>query len=116
MVTEIHNVTHSAVESMDRAVKEVEQGIGMMRDSANGLSRINDASGDVTQRVQHIAEAAKQQTLASQQVATNMEQISILIEQNTQSANEAWATSRALKDTADNLKELMAYFELSKRR
>lgn len=116
MVNEIQNATHQAVGSMELAVREVEHGTSMMRDSVSGLALITVASGDVSLQAQHIAEAAKEQAVASEQVATNMDQISSLIEQNTASAHEAWEATENLSYAAESLKELVSHFELVKRR
>lgn len=115
MVAEIQNATHKAVGSMGQAVREVEEGIGMMRESVSGLSRITEVSGDVTLQARHIAEAAKEQAVASEQVANNMEQITSLIESNTASAHQAWQATENLTQTAQSLKELVSYFELVKK-
>ncbi len=115
MVTEIQSATHKAVGSMSQAVREVEEGIGMMRDSVSGLSRITEVSGDVSVQARHIAEAAKEQAVASEQVASNMEQITALIESNTASAQQASVATDNLTHTAQSLQELVAYFELVKK-
>jgi aerotaxis receptor len=112
MVAEIQSATHLAVESMSQAVREVEEGVGMMRDSVSGLNRITVTSGDVSLQARHIAEAAKEQAVASEQVAGNMEQITSLIESNTAAAHEAWAATDNLARTAQSLKELVGYFRL----
>jgi aerotaxis receptor len=115
MVTEIQNATHQAVGSMEQAVREVEEGTGMMRESVSGLALITEASGDVSVQAQHIADAAREQAVASEQVASNMDQISSLIERNTASAHEAWEATENLSHAAHSLKELVSHFELTKR-
>lgn len=111
-VDEIQSSTHEAVKSMGLAVNEVEAGNAMMRASMTGLSKITDASNQVSGMSQHIAEAARQQAIASQEVASNVEQVSALIEHNVTSAHEAKNASDELSHTAEKLKELVAYFEV----
>ncbi len=115
MVNEIQSATHQAVGSMELAVREVEGGTNMMRESVSGLARITEASGDVTAQAQHIAEAAKEQAAASEQVASNMDFISTLIEQNSASAHEAWEATENLSHAAESLKALVSHFELVKK-
>jgi aerotaxis receptor len=115
MVNEIQNATHQAVASMEQAVREVEEGTGMMRESVSGLALITEASGDVSVQARHIADAAREQAVASEQVASNMDQISSLIERNTASAHEAWEATENLSHAAYSLQELVSHFELTKR-
>jgi aerotaxis receptor len=58
---------------MNHAVVEVEQGIGKIHESTAGLSRITQTSQEVTGMARHIADAANEQAVASEQVASNME-------------------------------------------
>jgi len=112
MVTEIQNVTHSAVKSMNQAVHEVEQGTEMIQGSVSSLNRITHTSDEVAGMAQSIASSAKQQAVASGEVAANVEQVSDLIQRNTASAQEAWAAAESLMSTARELQNLVGYFEL----
>jgi len=111
-VGEIRQVADSAVASMNHAVTEVEQGIGMIQESVEGLSRITDTSRDVTDRSRHIAHAAQEQAIASEQVATNMEKIAHLIDGNLEAARQARAAADALKETAGELRQVVGQFKV----
>jgi aerotaxis receptor len=116
MVTEIQNVTHQAVGSMNHAATEVEEGISLMRASGESLSQITASSQEVTGMAQHIAAAAQQQAVASEEVANNMEQISTLIENNLNSAQQAKLATDQLQLTAVELEKLVAHFEIFAKR
>ncbi|MCX8086490.1 MAG: methyl-accepting chemotaxis protein, partial [Rhodocyclaceae bacterium] len=111
-VGEIRQVADAAVASMNHAVTEVEQGIGMRNESVAGLSRITDTSREVTARSRHIADAAKEQAIASEQVATNMEKIAQLIDGNLEAARQANAAADAMKGTAGELRRVVAQFRV----
>lgn len=111
-VAEIRQVTDNAVDSMNHAVKEVEQGIGMIHESMDGLSRITSASRDMTGQSRHIADAAHEQAIASEQVAINMEKIANLIDGNLAAAQEAKAAADALKSTAGELRRVVGQFKV----
>jgi aerotaxis receptor len=111
-VSEIQHATQQAVSSMDCSVTEVDQSIGLMKESAASLGEINHASEHVTDMAQHIASAAKQQSVATEEVARNMEQISGLIESNTTAAQQAWKATEELAKTADELRVLVRHFEV----
>jgi aerotaxis receptor len=111
-VAEIRHVTDSAVGSMNHAVTEVEQGIGMIHESMEGLSRITATSRDMTGQSRHIADAAQEQAIASEQVASNMEKIANLIDGNLEAAREAKAAADALKSTAGELRQVVGQFKV----
>ncbi|MFA7239463.1 MAG: methyl-accepting chemotaxis protein [Sulfuricellaceae bacterium] len=112
-VDEIQSTTLAAVSSMERAVKEVEGGISMMQASGKNLDQITVTSNQVTDMAQHIAAAAKQQSVASEDVARNMERISGLIEDNTESAKQAWKDTYALSQTAEEMRALVERFKVA---
>ncbi len=112
-VNEIQSTTANAVSSMNLAVKEVEEGITLMKASGKNLDQITATSGHVTDMAQHIAAAAKQQSVASEDVARNMEKISALIEENTGSAQAAWKATESLSNTAETLRGLVERFRVA---
>ncbi len=59
-----------------------------------------------------ISEASQQQSIASQEVNGSMEHISVLIEQNTATAQEAQRATEALVSTAEGLRAILASFRL----
>jgi aerotaxis receptor len=114
-VGQIQDATAAAVASMDQAMKEVEDGIGLMHASGESLGKITATSEKVTDMAQHIAAAARQQSVAAEEVARNMEHISGLIGDNTQSAQQAWQATQDLAHTAEQLQELVRHFEVVSR-
>jgi aerotaxis receptor len=111
-VSEIQTVTAQAVASMDLAATEVETGIGKLRDSVAGLEGITHSSSQVSLMAGQISDAARQQGIASEEVAGSMQQITDLIEQNTASARAAKRAADELLTTAHQLDALIAGFEL----
>ncbi len=114
-VNEIQSVTAQAVTSMDQAANEVETGIAKLRDSVSGLAGITDSSSQVSQMAAQISDAARQQGVASEEVAISMQQITDLIEQNTHSARQARQAADELRLTSRQLDTLLSGFVLHKR-
>ena len=111
-VSEIEQVTNSAVISMNQAMKEMEQGIVLIEEGGSSLQEITRSSEEVTDMAQHIASAAKQQAVASQSIASNMERISSLVEENTAAAFRAGGVAGELAVTAEDLSSLVQYFRI----
>ena len=114
-VNEIQAVTAQAVASMDLASQEVETGIGKLRESVAGLEGITHSSSQVSLMAGQISDAARQQGIASEEVAISMQQITDLIEQNTNSARSARQAANELLQTSKTLADLIAGFDLYKR-
>ncbi|HZX33580.1 MAG TPA: methyl-accepting chemotaxis protein, partial [Rhodocyclaceae bacterium] len=115
-VHEIQSVTRQAVSGMDTAAREVETGIGKLRESVAGLEGITHSSQRVTQMSESISDAARQQGIASEEVAVSMQRITDLIEHNTESAKAASQAVEELLTTAHHLDAIIKNFELHKRR
>lgn len=111
-VMEIRQVTDATVASMNHAVIEVEQGIGLIHESVAGLDQITTTSAEVTDMARHIANAAGEQAIASEQVANNMEQIASLIDSNLEAAQGAKQAADALKGTAHELRQVVGQFKV----
>ena len=111
-VAEIRHVTDATVTSMNHAVTEVEQGIGMIHESVAGLDQITSTSAAVTGMARHIAEAADEQAVASEQVAANMERIAGLIDSNLEAAQSAKTAADVLKETAQELRQVVGQFKV----
>ncbi|MDD4978897.1 MAG: PAS domain-containing methyl-accepting chemotaxis protein [Gallionella sp.] len=104
-IDEINSISGSAVQSMHDAVIEVETSIGLIRKNGEGLKEIMLASVNVSDRVQHIATASGQQSAASGSVADSLQQISNLVDSNTQSVSEAKTATEALARSASDLRK-----------
>jgi PAS domain S-box-containing protein len=113
-VAEIRSVTDSAVVSMERAVKEVDQGNAMIRESGEGLSKVTEVSREVAEMARHIAEAAHEQVIASEQVTNNIERIATLIDGNVAASQETDLAVRDLLSTAGELRVTVSSFRLVK--
>jgi methyl-accepting chemotaxis protein len=104
-IDEINSISGSAVQSMHDAVTEVETSIGLIRKNGEGLKEIMLATVNVSDRVHHIATASGQQSAASGSVADSLQQISNLVDSNTQSVSEAKTATEALARSATDLRK-----------
>jgi PAS domain S-box-containing protein len=111
-VSAIQTVTAQAVASMNLAAHEVDTGIGMLRESVAGLHGIAESAAVVTQMSTQISDASRQQGIASEEVASSMQHITDLIEQNTASARAARQAANELLSTSQELEQLISSFEL----
>jgi methyl-accepting chemotaxis protein len=102
-IAEINTTSEVAVSSMRGAVGEVETGIGLIRKNGEGLKEIMNATVDVANRIEHIAQASAEQTTAGQSVAQSLACIAELVDNNARSARDAKAAAELLAKSADEL-------------
>ena len=102
-IAEINTISDAAVKSMQDAVTEVEGGITLIRKNGEGLKQIKEATVQVSGRVDHIAVASKEQSVAGESVAQSLEQITGLVDSNTHSAQDAKTATEELARSADEL-------------
>ncbi|MBU1775094.1 MAG: methyl-accepting chemotaxis protein, partial [Gammaproteobacteria bacterium] len=102
-IAEINAISGAAVKSMQDAVTEVEGGITLIRRNGDGLKQIMSATQQVSERVDHIATASREQSVAGESVAQSLERITGLVDSNTHSAQDAKASAEELAKSADEL-------------
>jgi methyl-accepting chemotaxis protein len=88
---------------MQSAVSEVEGGITLIRKNGEGLKQIMNATMNVSERVDHIATDSKEQSVAGESVAQSLESITVLVDNNTLSAQDAKRSAEELAKSADVL-------------
>ena len=110
MVGNVQANTRSAVAAMGNAVASVQQGRDLIEQTHESFKNITSASERVTEISESIAEAAREQSVATGEVAGNTEKMSHLIEQNGASVTQVRDTVEALKQTADQLRDVVAHF------
>ena len=101
----IRVVTDTAQQAMGSAVVEVETGIALIRKNGEGLKEIMGATIKVTNHVENIALATKEQSAAGESVAQSLERISLLVDGNVQLVTQAKTASGALSRSATELKK-----------
>ena len=102
-ISEITAISNEAVKSMGGAVIEVESGIELIRKNGDGLREIMAATVTMSERIDHIAIASKEQSAAGESVAKSLEQITGLVDENTRSVQMTKTAAEDLAKSADEL-------------
>jgi aerotaxis receptor len=113
MVEEIQHTTHTAVASMDKAAHEVTAERDLMQENSDNFHQITASSRKVTDMAGQIAHASREQSMASDEVAKNMEMMSSLIEETGASIVHMESAIADLAHSAHDLRELSKQFEAS---
>ncbi len=110
MVGNVQADTRSAAAAMGNAIASVQQGRDLISQTHESFKKITSSSERVTEISESIAEAALEQSAATGEVADNTEKMSHLIEQNSASITQVRDAVGELKETADQLRVVVAHF------
>jgi aerotaxis receptor len=111
-VATIQEKTDQAVADMAVAGQEASAGIHSMRQSTESLNSVAGASNRVTAMSRNITDATAEQQQAGEEVARNMERISVLIEGNLAAAEEARRSAAQLREASASLGRMIGGFQL----
>lgn len=112
MVSQIQSDANSANESMTNTLGEMKD----LAERASGVTNIlNDINGhvdDVNSQIGQIATAAQQQTTATSEISNNMQGVSSLTQQSSNSSQDSKVEIEQLREAAKDLLEKLSVFKL----
>ncbi|BCS54287.1 methyl-accepting chemotaxis protein [Geobacter sp. SVR] len=112
MIKAIQQETRSAVAAMNEGVREVVRGTEEASQSDEALQSILDQIATVNMQVNQIATAAEEQTATTNQISSNVLQITEVVTHTAAGAQESAAASAQLASLAGNLQSLISRFRL----
>ena len=101
-----------AMEAMDSVQHEAEQNAGYNQLTSDALSQIVSAAHRVSELVSHIVHSTSQQSIATSEVAANMEGIAVLSQENSDSVQHMRSTAEELSSLSGQLQELVGKFRV----
>jgi len=104
-IGEISAISDAAVKAMHEAVSDVGTSIELIRKNGDGLKEIMGATASVSQRIENIASASKEQSVAGISMSGSLESISKLVDSNAQAAIDTKAVAEELAKAAVELKK-----------
>jgi len=94
------------------SISRVESGSDIAEATSVSLDTIVKNAGEVSEIIDNIASASKEQAEAIMQISQGLEQISRVTQSNSASSEETAAASQELNSQAEVLQQLVAYFRL----
>jgi methyl-accepting chemotaxis protein len=104
---------HEAVRSMEDGVKEVAAGTEGATRSVGALKAIAERINLVAAEVGQIAVASEQQTIATNEIAGNIQQISTVVRETATGVGKNAGAASQLADLSANLKKFVGQFRLA---
>ena len=110
MIKKIQLGTRSAVSNMEIGVQQVSSGVEQASQAGEAIVTIRQASASVVGVVDQISLALREQTVASQDVARNVERIAQMSMENSEAVADTSRTAQGLQQLAVSLEKHVASF------
>jgi methyl-accepting chemotaxis protein len=111
MVSAIQTNTRNSMEVMENSRARVSEGVTLTNQATNSLNEIDAGAKRTVQSIGEIASATHEQQGASQEIARNVEKISIMAEDNSRSISSLSNAVHKLKELALNFESSVAQFQ-----
>ncbi|WP_367989310.1 CHASE3 domain-containing protein [Vibrio sp. NTOU-M3] len=108
----IQSETQLAVERMESGTNHVHEGLDLAQQAGSSLDEIVGGAQQVASMIDSIAAAAEEQSLASSEVAKNVEVISEVSRNANEQANMAASSAKMLASKAEALKSMVNQFRV----
>jgi methyl-accepting chemotaxis protein len=111
-VTAIETETHSAVGAMDAASERADDSVRAAEQSAELLRQIASGATSARELVSEVANSTREQSIASNSLAQQVEQIAHMVEATSLGMNETALATEELERVAGSLNRAVAKFQL----
>lgn len=112
MIDGVQNSAQAAVTTMQQAVSRVEHGVGMAQKANDSMLGISDGAQRVVSAVNDISHALKEQSVASNEIAANVERIAQMAEENSAATRATADSARRLETLAADTRQTVSYFQI----
>ncbi|UCH81201.1 MAG: HAMP domain-containing protein [Nitrospiraceae bacterium] len=112
MINTIQEESNRAVKSMQIGTADVESGVELANQAGNSLKQIVDSVQNVTDMIQNIANAANEQSITGEEVASNIESVANITRKTAGDAQHSSSASRQLYAMVSEIQILANEFKL----
>lgn len=110
MIEGIQKDTSEAVNAMNQSLPQVEAGVRAATEAADVLVRIKTGAQTTLARIRDVADSTKEQSIASDNIAQRVEEISSMVEETSAAMKANADTAAEMEKVARELNELVARF------
>lgn len=112
MIQRIQEDTSGAVGAIEKGKKEVERGKELAVDAGSALQEIISNTDEVSGLINQLAAASEEQNATSQQISSNVELINNVTQQSTESTEQISRAAENLNSLTVNLQKVVSQFKL----
>ena len=110
LIAQIQQSSRSVFESMAASVSAAAEGSKLSAEGSSAIAQVNGSSQRVVAVVSDISSSLKEQGVASQDIARQVERIAQMAEENSAAVNEVKASATSLNRLAESLKTTVSRF------
>ena len=112
MIEAIRASTSNAIAEMVATVEMVKASSVMAEKAGNSIVEINDGVSRALNGVEDISSSIKEQSLASREIAVNVEKVAQMSEENSESVKEVFGTVENLESLSSSLGQSVRHFQI----
>jgi len=112
MIEKIQDGTRSAVTSMESGVAQVGNGVALANKAGESITHIMSGASRVVQVVSDISDSLKEQSVASNDIAKNVESIAQMTEENSAAVQETAVAAHYLETLSASLQRSIGRFSV----
>ncbi|MBI5936886.1 MAG: methyl-accepting chemotaxis protein [Betaproteobacteria bacterium] len=112
MIGTMQSSARAAVNSMTTAVTQVDSGVALAQQAGESINQIKESANQVTKVVTDISSALVEQSAASNDIASNVEKVAQMCEQNSAAAVESAGSATHLEQLADAMRNAASRFKI----
>ena len=112
LVARIQLETNEVLDAMNTGTKQVEAGAELVKQTRQSLTEVTSVSGEISQLVMAIAQAAHQQSLTSERVRATMTNVAAIAQDNSRSATKVSTAIQQLSTVAEKLQTGIGKFKI----
>jgi methyl-accepting chemotaxis protein len=112
MIENIQGATHEAVASMESGGTKVSSGVTLANQAGQSIQQIKTEVNRVAQVIIDISDSLKEQSIASRDIAVNVEKIAQMSEENSAAVEHASGAAHHLEQLASSLQRTIGRFRI----
>jgi methyl-accepting chemotaxis protein len=111
-VDAVREGTAAAVAEMDRSSEQVQAGVGLIRQSGDSMAKIQGGVGHVLTATDEISASLREQDMANQDIARNVEMIAQMTEETSDIVKQVANSAHQLEDLAKQMSDSVHRFRV----
>lgn len=112
MIDSIQDRARAAVATMESAVAQVNEGGALAHEANDAIGRISAGAIQVAEAVNNISDALHEQGRVTDELASNVERIARMSEENSRNSNDSASSARHLESLAGEMREAVTRFSV----
>lgn len=113
MIRKIQQDTRGAVESMQEGTRKVSVGVELANKTGEALTQIVQMVSQSADMIRHIAVASEEQSVATKQIADDIDKVAQVTRESATGAGESAKASQDLSQMAIELQDVVSIFQVS---